>query len=92
MATVSGRTVTLKLKRSDFQILTRRHTLPDPTQLTDRIYRHAKMMFDHAAQMGPFRLIGVGISDLGPESNADQNNFFKERTRMRYFVFHLEAN
>jgi DNA polymerase-4 len=47
--------------------------LSDPTQLTDRIYRHAKMMFDQARQMGPFRLIGVGIAELGPEQAADQN-------------------
>lgn len=70
---LAGRTVTLKLKRSDFTQISRRHSLSDPTQLTDRIYRHAKMMFDHAAQMGPFRLIGVGIADLGPDTDADQN-------------------
>ncbi len=67
---LSGRTVTLKLKRTDFQTLTRRHTLADPTQLTDRIYRAARDLFIHAPP-GPFRLIGVGISDLAPESEAD---------------------
>ena len=67
---LSGRTVTLKLKRTDFQTLTRRHSLPDPTQLTDRIYRAAAELFAHAPH-GPFRLIGVGISDLAPESAAD---------------------
>lgn len=70
---LAGRTVTLKLKRSDFTQISRRHSLSDPSQLTDRIYRHAKVMFDHAAQMGPFRLIGVGIADLGPDTDADQN-------------------
>lgn len=68
---LSGRTVTLKLKRGDFQLVTRRHSLPDPTQLTDRIYRAAKDLYDHAATRGPFRLIGVGISDLAPEAMAD---------------------
>ncbi|MBL4930146.1 DNA polymerase IV [Fuscibacter oryzae] len=68
---LSGRTVTLKLKRGDFQLVTRRHSLPDPTQLTDRIYRAAKELFDHAGVVGPFRLIGVGISDLAPEAAAD---------------------
>ncbi len=67
---LSGRTVTLKLKRTDFQTITRRHSLPDPTQLTDRIYRAAAELFAHAPH-GPFRLIGVGISDLAPESAAD---------------------
>ena len=68
---LSGRTVTLKLKRGDFQLVSRRHTLPDPTQLTDRIYRAARDLFDHAGTRGPFRLIGVGISDLAPEAQAD---------------------
>lgn len=68
---LSGRTVTLKLKKGDFQLVTRRHALTDPTQLTDRIYRAAKDLFDHAGTNGPFRLIGVGISDLAPENQAD---------------------
>jgi DNA polymerase IV len=70
---LAGRTVTLKLKRSNFTQISRRMALSDPTQLTDRIYRHAKMMFDQARHMGPFRLIGVGIAELGPEQAADQN-------------------
>lgn len=68
---LSGRTVTLKLRRGDFQIVTRRHALSDPTQLTDRIYRAAKALFVNAGTKGPFRLIGVGISDLAPEDQAD---------------------
>jgi DNA polymerase-4 len=68
---LAGRTVTLKLKRGDFQLVTRRHALTDPTQLTDRIYRAARDLFDHAGTKGPFRLIGVGISDLAPEDQAD---------------------
>ena len=68
---LAGRTVTLKLKRGDFQLVSRRQSLPDPTQLTDRIYRTARILFDHAGAHGPFRLIGVGISDLAPESAAD---------------------
>jgi DNA polymerase-4 len=68
---LSGRTVTLKLKKGDFQLVTRRHALSDPTQLTDRIYRAARDLFDHAGTSGPFRLLGVGISDLAPETQAD---------------------
>lgn len=70
---LAGKTVTLKLKRADFQLISRRQSLGDPTQLTDRIYRAARQMFDLAASNGPFRLIGVGISDLAPESEADLN-------------------
>lgn len=68
---LAGRTVTLKLKRKDFQLVTRRHALTDPTQLTDRIYRAARDLFEHAGTKGPFRLIGVGISDLATDDQAD---------------------
>jgi DNA polymerase-4 len=68
---LSGKTVTLKLKRADFQLISRRHSLTDPTQLSDRIYRAARALFDQTDRKGPYRLIGVGISDLAPEAQAD---------------------
>jgi DNA polymerase-4 len=70
---LAGRTVTLKLKRGDFQLVTRRHALDDPTQIADRIYRAARSLLDNAGAQGPFRLIGVGISDLSPEDQADRS-------------------
>ncbi len=70
---LAGKTVTLKLKRSDFQLISRRHSLSDPTQLTDRIYRAVRTLLDQVAPNGSYRLIGVGISDLAPESQADQS-------------------
>ncbi len=68
---IAGRIVTLKIKRSDFKSLTRRVSLSDPTQLADRIYRHARALFDQLDDPGPFRLIGVGISDLSTGEGAD---------------------
>ena len=70
---LAGRTVTLKLKKGDFQLITRRHSLPDPTQVADKIYRAARDLFDHSGATGPYRLIGVGISDLCPELDADRS-------------------
>ncbi|WP_425101620.1 DNA polymerase IV [Tropicibacter sp. S64] len=69
---LAGRVVTLKIKRRDFKLITRRHALPEPTQIADRIYRTAKPLFDQVRSEGPFRLIGCGISDLCPESMADR--------------------
>lgn len=68
---IAGRIVTLKLKRGDFSSLTRRVSLSDPTQLADRIYRTARALFDQLDEIGPYRLIGVGISDLSPSDGAD---------------------
>ena len=70
---LAGRTVTLKLKRGDFQTVTRRHGLGDATQIADRIYRAARELYDGAGTTGPFRLIGVGISDLVTEDQADRS-------------------
>jgi DNA polymerase IV len=69
---LAGRTVTLKLKKGDFQLITRRQALSDATQMADRIYRAVRDLFDHAGATGPYRLIGVGISDLVAEDQADR--------------------
>jgi len=68
---LAGRTVTLKLKRANHRLLTRRTTLREPSQMADRIYRVARELYDHAGDEGPFRLIGIGLSDLTPEDQAD---------------------
>jgi DNA polymerase-4 len=67
----AGRIVTLKLKRANHAVLTRRTTLRDPTQIADRIYRTARELFDHAGDCGPFRLLGVGVSEITPAGTAD---------------------
>jgi DNA polymerase IV len=70
---ITGRIVTLKLKQANHQSLSRRVTLPDPTQLADRIYSTARQLLDSVIDKGPFRLIGVGISQL--ENLDDANSF-----------------
>ncbi|WP_380055595.1 DNA polymerase IV [Falsihalocynthiibacter sp. SS001] len=68
---LAGRVVTLKLKRADFTALSRRVSLRDPTQFADKIYRTARGLFDSIENHQPYRLIGVGISNLVPQGNAD---------------------
>jgi DNA polymerase-4 len=70
---IAGRVVTLKLKTADFKIITRRLSLRDATQMADKIYRTARDLFDQAGNPGPYRLLGVGISDLIPEGDADRS-------------------
>ena len=67
---IAGRVVTLKLKRADHSLITRRIGLRDPTQIADRIYRAARGLFDQV-NGGPYRLLGVGLSELHPEAEAD---------------------
>lgn len=68
---LAGRVVTLKLKRADHSIVTRRHALRDGTQMADTIYRTARHLMDHVENDTPYRLIGVGLSQLVPEDSAD---------------------
>ncbi|KQI70318.1 DNA polymerase IV [Loktanella sp. 3ANDIMAR09] len=68
----AGRVVTLKLKRADHKLITRRQSLRHPTQLADTIYRTARGLFDGAAPHPAYRLLGVGISDLTGVTEADR--------------------
>ena len=63
---LSGQTVVLKLKTTDFKIRSRNTTLNEATQLAHRIFSVALPMLKREAIGTEFRLIGVGISHLSP--------------------------
>lgn len=67
----AGATVVLKLKTAGFALRTRQVRLADPTQLAETIWRAAGPLLDHEATGEAFRLIGVGVTDLGPPEAAD---------------------
>ena len=68
---LAGRTIVLKLKTADFHLRTRSASLEAPTQLADRIFRVARATLKREADGTRFRLLGVGISNLAPASEAD---------------------
>ena len=70
-AELSGRTVTLKLKTADFRSRTRALSLPDPTQLADRIFRAGLLLLDREIDGTAFRLLGIGIGDIEDIGRAD---------------------
>lgn len=61
-----ARAVVVKIRFGDFQTITRRSTLPQPSDVTDAIWRAARDLFDRWAsgEFKPVRLIGVTASDL----------------------------
>jgi DNA polymerase-4 len=80
---IAGRTVSLKLKTARFKLLTRHHRLSSPTQLAEQIYRAAKPLLEkETAELkkrgseGRFRLIGVGVENLGDADTADPTDLF----------------
>lgn len=73
-AGIAGRTVTLKLKTADFRLRTRSRTLDSPTCLSGRIYAQAHELLLKESDGTRFRLIGVGVSELCPASEADPSD------------------
>jgi DNA polymerase IV len=69
---VVGRSVHLKLKTSDFKLLSRSRRLGAATQLAETLYRSALPLLEAEATGKRFRLIGVGAADLAPESESAQ--------------------
>lgn len=61
---LAGRVVTLKLKTKQFESLTRRRSLPQPTQLADRLFHTLEPLLENEANGRSFRLVGAGLSDL----------------------------
>jgi DNA polymerase-4 len=68
---IAGRTVTLKLRRTDFSLMTRQVALHDPSQLADTLFRAGAELLASVPEPGPFRLIGIGFSDLSAAPDQD---------------------
>ncbi len=68
----AGRVVQLKLKTHDFRLISKRQSLHHPTQIADTIYRTARGLFDQVGNRGPYRLLGVGLSEITSDTDADR--------------------
>jgi DNA polymerase-4 len=62
-----ARTVTLKLKDTEFQSSTRQVKLVQPSDLAGPIFEAARALLEKSARGSAYRLIGVSASDLGEE-------------------------
>ena len=71
---ISGDSLQLKLKTDDFKTITRARMLSEPTQLSGRIFEAARDLLAREATGRKYRLIGVGISNLVPASEADHGD------------------
>jgi DNA polymerase-4 len=77
---VAGRVVTLKLRTTDFRIVTRRRTLPVATQTAHTLFKVGRELLAREADGRPWRLIGIGIADLVGAESAGAD-FFAEGER-----------
>ena len=71
--------ITLKLKTSSFQIITRSKKLAAPTQLAEILYQSALPLLEKEAKGTRYRLIGIGVSGFAAPDDADQNNLLDDK-------------
>jgi DNA polymerase-4 len=64
----------LKLKTSRFRLKTRSVSLEAPTQLADRIFRTAREPLKREADGTPYRLLGVGLSNICGAHECDPSD------------------
>lgn len=68
-----ARTVVLKVKFADFTTITRSHSLPEPTDSSQRMYETALMLLEEAELGGrSVRLLGVGAEHLVDADDAPE--------------------
>ncbi len=97
-ASLSGRTVTIKVRLHDFTTLNRSSTLPSPTDNATTIGRTARGLLTELDTSGGVRLLGVGVSGLAdwiqedlfgedepePEETPEQSSALPERHRQAW--------
>jgi DNA polymerase-4 len=76
-----GRTVTLKLKYADFELVTRRCTLPHPTDDAGVIFAAVREDLGRADLSRPVRLTGVSVSGFAGEGPSGQLGLFDRPER-----------
>jgi len=75
--------VGIKLKTTEFQILTRQHRLSEPTDVAERLYSVGVDLLNHIHHHGPFRLIGLVAYDLVDIDDVVQLDLFNTLARQR---------
>ncbi|MBN8958327.1 MAG: DNA polymerase IV [Rhizobiales bacterium] len=76
---IAGTTITLKLKTSEFRLRTRALSLDGPTALADRIFAAGRLLLAREIDGTHYRLIGIGVSSLCSQDNADAPDLVEAR-------------
>ena len=73
---LAGGTVVVKMKTGDFRLLSRNRRLAVPTQKAATLFEQASLLVEKEADGRLFRLLGVGVDDLRPATEADPPDLF----------------
>ncbi len=77
-----ARTIQVKIKYSDFTVVTRSKTMIASTDMTDTIYTEAiKLLEKHWIRKKPIRLLGVCLSGFASEDLISQLSLFDEEPK-----------
>lgn len=68
-ASLDARTVTLRIRYSGFQTVTRSHTLSEPTHLDPVLLAALRRLFERHCERRPVRLIGIEFGTLSHGAN-----------------------
>jgi DNA polymerase-4 len=71
-AGLTGRTVAIRIRYSDFTTLTRSHTVPDPTDVTSEVHAEAIRLFEALGTSRRIRLVGVRVEGLRPRAGTQR--------------------
>jgi DNA polymerase-4 len=80
---LAARTVTIKVRYSDFSMITRSHTLPSPIDATPAIGSVAAALLESVPLGQGVRLLGVSLSSFGEVEAGVQLTFGLETSRGR---------
>lgn len=78
-----ARGVRVKLRRHDFQLLTKQRTFAEPTDLADDLHRAALGLLDSFGPLPAVRLVGLAAFQLGAEPLQAQGDLLAPKSRMR---------
>ena len=78
---LAANTITIKLKKSSFETVTRSKTLYKPTQLGEIIYQQAKSLLKAEVRGIAYRLIGIGVKNFTAPEDSDLIDLFDGRLK-----------
>ncbi|SHI88514.1 DNA polymerase IV [Desulfofundulus thermosubterraneus] len=86
---LKGRTVTVKIRFSDFSTITRSRTLLNSVDEDGAIYKAARELFLDNCGRPPWRLVGIQVSNL-EDGSYEQLSLFAERKKEKQLCFIID--
>lgn len=73
-----ARGLRVKLKTTNFELLSRQRHLSVPTDIADTLYKESQALLDAFDHPGPFRLVGLAAFHLESRNEASQSDLFED--------------